>query len=243
MATGVRGSRTNARAHARAVSGLLRDELRRLVRTFAEEELLHLEFQPLAMRGLDGRQPVFVDQHDLVAHPLLPRFFRDVLVDALSQLTRIRRFVEAGRLLLQQHALDHSAHDSTLSARLPNSVLMGAGNPTRAGWARSYHNSVASFTPHAALQRTTSGVITRSKCVKLCSMSGSAALPGAVRASWLEAKCSAADSLSNSGRHHSPPQMPLGGRCTSNTLDACRATSITARRCRRSARRLLRAGS
>src|SRR5690349_4951849 len=221
---------------------LLRNELFRLVRTIAEEELLHLELETLAMGRLDRREPVLVDQHHLVTHPLLPRFLRDVLENALAELTRIRRLLEAGGFLLQQHALNHSAHDSILSARLPSSVLIGAGNPTRAGWARSYHNSVASFTRRAPSHRTTSGVMTRSKCVKLCSISGNAALPGR-RANWLDANCSAALSLSNSGRHQSPPQMPLGGRCTSSTRDACRATSMTARRWRRSVRRFFGAGS
>src|SRR5690242_21649241 len=209
---------------------LARHEFLWLVRTFAEEELLHLVLEPLAMRGLDRRQAVLVDQHDLVTHPLLPGFLRDILENALAELTRIRLPVEAGRFFLQQYAIHHSAHDSVFSARLPSSVLMGAGNPTRAGWPRSYHNSVASFTRCTPSQSTTSGVITRSKCVKLCSMSGSAVLAGAVRPSWRDANCSAAVALSNSGRHHSPPQMPLGGRCTSNTLESWRATSITARR-------------
>src|SRR5690349_12694241 len=74
-----------------AVFFLLRDELLRFVRAVAEEELLHLELEPLAMRGLDRRQPIFVDQHHLVTHPLLPRLLRDVLEDAFAELTRIRR--------------------------------------------------------------------------------------------------------------------------------------------------------
>ena len=110
-----------------------RDEFLRLLRSVAEEELLHLELQPLAVRGLDGREPVFVDQHDLVLHPLLPGFLRDVLEDAFAELARIRRPVEARRFLLQQHAFTILVMIRFSLTRFPSSVLIGAGRPTRAG--------------------------------------------------------------------------------------------------------------
>ena len=47
----------------------------------------------------------------------------------------------------------------------------------------------------------------------------------------------------NSGRHHNPPQMPLAGRCTSNTARSWRATSMTAWRRRRAARLRFGAGN
>ena len=55
--------------------------------------------------------------------------------------------------------------------------------------------------------------------MKLCSMSGSGALARFAAPSSRVAKRPAASRSANSGRHHRPPQIPLGGRCTSNTAD------------------------
>src|SRR6187401_3097743 len=177
MASGVgREGRTTRGACASRHHALTRlHEFLGCLRPFSEEEFFHLELEPLAMRRLDGRQPVFVDEHDLVLHPLLPRFLRHVLEDALAELARIRRAIEAGRLLLQQHAIHHSRHDSFLSNKVPSRVLMGAGRPTRCGCFRSYQSPLPSRTRVSPRQLATTGVMTRSKCVKLCSMSGNGA--------------------------------------------------------------------
>src|SRR5688572_23669248 len=144
------------------------------------------------MRRLDRRQPVLIDEHDLVLDPLLPGFLRHILEDPLAELARIGRPVEAGRLFLQQDAIHHPRHDSFLSNKVPSSVLMGAGSPTRAGRVRSYHSAVPSRTRASPRHFATTGVITRSKCVKLCSMSGSAARASVALASVVVAYCSAA---------------------------------------------------
>src|SRR6185436_243358 len=74
------------------------------LRTPAEEMLLHLLREILAGLLVRKVQPVLVDQHLLVLEPLLPRLFRDLLVDALAELPRIRRKIEALRLALQLDA-------------------------------------------------------------------------------------------------------------------------------------------
>src|SRR5688572_21108749 len=84
-----------------------------------EEIFLHLAHQELARLRLEGHEPVLVDQHRLVPEPLLPGFLRDVLEDALPELTRIRRPLEAFRLAAELHAVDHSGHLSTPRAILP----------------------------------------------------------------------------------------------------------------------------
>src|SRR6218665_3659043 len=75
---------------------------------FTEEVALHLLPQVLARLGIRARETVLVHQHLLVLGPGLPGFLRDLLVDLLAQLARVRREIEAFGLLLQLHALDHS---------------------------------------------------------------------------------------------------------------------------------------
>src|SRR5881394_3253762 len=83
---------TLAREQRRS-AGRLHEFLRRR-RPFPEEELLHLELETFAMRRLDRRQSVFVDEHDLVFDPLLPCLLRHVLEDAFAELAGIGRTIE-----------------------------------------------------------------------------------------------------------------------------------------------------
>src|SRR3990172_331693 len=105
---------TGARASA---AGRLDVALRRL-RPAAEQEFLHLAGQELAGLGLEEHEPVLVDQHGLVSEPLLPGLLRDLVVNALAELTRIRRAIETFRLAAEQYALDHSCHCRTPDRRL-----------------------------------------------------------------------------------------------------------------------------
>src|SRR5690606_36827260 len=68
-------------------------EIRRRRGTAVKEELFHFLFEKLARLWLDGRQAVFVDEHGLVAEPLLPSLLRHVLVDPLVELAWIRGVV------------------------------------------------------------------------------------------------------------------------------------------------------
>src|SRR5579862_5995021 len=83
------------------------------LRAGAEEELLHLGLEELARLGLHRRQAVFVDEHGLVPEPLRPGLARDPLEDALSELARVGRPLQARRLALQDHTLHHAGHGSS----------------------------------------------------------------------------------------------------------------------------------
>src|SRR5258708_12400350 len=67
----------------RSRSGFWRLVVGRALGTRPEEELLHLSLQKLAGLGLDRREPVLVDEHDLVLDPPGPAFARNLLEDAL----------------------------------------------------------------------------------------------------------------------------------------------------------------
>src|SRR5690606_7482292 len=90
--------------------GLLRLEVRRRSRAFAEEELFHLAFQELAGLRLDRAEAVFVDQHGLVAQPFPPGFLGHVFVDALAEFARMGRARQAGRFAAEADAVNHSRH-------------------------------------------------------------------------------------------------------------------------------------
>src|SRR5262245_48279786 len=95
------------------------DEPARCRGPVAEEVLFHFSYEECPCLRLERHEPVFVDQHGLVAKPRLPGFLRDVLEDALAELTGIRRAIEAFRLATELHALDHSGHLATPRAILP----------------------------------------------------------------------------------------------------------------------------
>src|SRR5262249_21157716 len=59
------------------------------------------------------REPVLVDEHRLVAQPRGPRLLRDVLVDPLAELARVRRKVQSLGLAAELHAVDHSCHSTS----------------------------------------------------------------------------------------------------------------------------------
>src|SRR5687767_10935934 len=91
-----------------SLRGVRVHEALRLVGPAAEEIFLHLCHQELARLRLEGDEPVFIYKHRLVPEPFLPGFLRDILEDALPDLTRVRRTLEAFRLAAELHAVDHS---------------------------------------------------------------------------------------------------------------------------------------
>src|SRR5450631_812600 len=88
----------------------LRHKLLRLLRSLPKEELLHLLDQERPRLGLDGGEPVFVDEHRLMRHPLLPTFLGHIRVDALAEIAGVREVIEAGSLALQENTIDHPCH-------------------------------------------------------------------------------------------------------------------------------------
>src|ERR1019366_10475086 len=90
---------------AAAAPRLLGHEFFRFIRAFAEEELLHLLDQEGAGLRFDGGEPIFIDQHGLMSHPLRPRFLRHRIVDAFAQFPGIRQVIEAFDFTLQQNTM------------------------------------------------------------------------------------------------------------------------------------------
>src|SRR3954470_23043356 len=84
------------------------DVVRRELRAFAEEELLHVMHDDLLRLLVRWVEAVFVDDHLGVLAPQPPRFLRDGLVDAVAQLAIERRLVEPGQLLAQLDAFHHA---------------------------------------------------------------------------------------------------------------------------------------
>src|SRR6188474_2801785 len=103
------GSPRGARIH---------EALRRL-RPGSEKVFFHLAGKEFPGLRLDGHEAIFVDQQRLVPEPLLPGVLLDVLEDALAELTRIRRAIEAFRLAVELHAMNRPGHLSTPRAILP----------------------------------------------------------------------------------------------------------------------------
>src|SRR5690606_13465285 len=73
-----------------------------------EEEVLHLPRDELLCLLLPGHQPVLVEDHLLALLPHLPGLGGHVLIDALSELARPRRRLEAGQVLLELDAVDEA---------------------------------------------------------------------------------------------------------------------------------------
>src|SRR5215813_1422629 len=84
--------------------GLLRDVIGRQGGTLSEEEVLHMFRDELLRLFLPRHQAVLVENHLHPLFPQLPRVERDVFVDALTELSRPRRRVEAWQFLLKLHA-------------------------------------------------------------------------------------------------------------------------------------------
>src|SRR5450631_438489 len=84
---------------------LLRHKLLRLLRARPKQKLLHLPHQERPRLGFDRRQPVLIDQHGLMRHPLRPGFLGNAVVDALAELAGVRDVVEALGLALQENTV------------------------------------------------------------------------------------------------------------------------------------------
>src|SRR5690348_4523616 len=75
------------------------------LRLVLEEELLHLLAQQLARIRIGQIQPVVIDDQARLFLPHLPGLLRDMVVDALAQLTGERRLLQP-----RQPALELGAH-------------------------------------------------------------------------------------------------------------------------------------
>src|SRR5215213_167195 len=104
--------------------GLLGHEPWRQRRALAEEEVFHVLRDELLRFLLPRHQAVLVEDHLHSLLPHLPGVERDVLVDSLPQLTRPRRVLESGELLLELLA-EHAA---------PVAVAAGRRRRRRAAW-------------------------------------------------------------------------------------------------------------
>src|SRR5688572_22370329 len=93
-------ARSGARSRFPAGS-ILGHEARGLVGALPEEMPRHLFLEVLAGARVGEVQAVLVHQHLLVLEPPLPRFLGDALVEALAELARIGRIVEAFGLALE----------------------------------------------------------------------------------------------------------------------------------------------
>ncbi|CAI06694.1 hypothetical protein ebA1085 [Aromatoleum aromaticum EbN1] len=87
-----------------------------LVRTTAEEMLFHLFGEVLPCPRIHQVEAIFIDQHGLVLHPLLPGFLGHILENALAQRARHRRQVQPFRFAPKLDAIDHTGHRSIPSA-------------------------------------------------------------------------------------------------------------------------------
>src|SRR5437764_10611768 len=96
--------------YVRFILGFRWNVARRRFGASAEEMFLHLLSQPFACARIGERKTILVDEHRLVLQPLLPRFLRHVLENALAELAGIRWKVEAFRLASELHAVDQSCH-------------------------------------------------------------------------------------------------------------------------------------
>src|SRR5439155_17428526 len=79
--------------------------------------ILHLLREVVARLLVGEVEPVLVHQHLLVLEPLLPRFLRHVLEDALAELAGIGREIEPLGLAPELDALDYARHVSSMRAR------------------------------------------------------------------------------------------------------------------------------
>src|SRR5258708_30894574 len=81
----------------------------------AEEMLAHLLLEVLARARIGEVEAVLVHQHLLLLEPGLPRLLGDALPEALTELARIGREVEAFGLLLQLDAVHHTRHHNSFT--------------------------------------------------------------------------------------------------------------------------------
>src|SRR3970282_23830 len=91
--------------------------------------------------GLHRRETVLVDEHRLVLEPALPRELRDIVVDALADLARIRDALETFGLGTEHDAVNHPCHIPSHPIRSSSelkSAATGAGTPTRGSLPASY---------------------------------------------------------------------------------------------------------
>src|SRR5690242_3556774 len=76
----------------------------------AEEEFLHLLAQDLAGIGVGQIQPIMVDEQARMLLPHLPGLLRDIVIDALANLTGDGRFLQPWQLPAQFDTMYHPRH-------------------------------------------------------------------------------------------------------------------------------------
>src|SRR5690606_4430986 len=99
-------------ARKRKPSGFGRHVTGRLLTAIPEEIALHLGGEVLAGPRIGQAQAVLVDEHRLVAQPVLPGLLRDLLVDPLADLAGVGREIQPLGLLAELDAVDHPGHGS-----------------------------------------------------------------------------------------------------------------------------------
>src|SRR5712691_2877914 len=82
---------------------------------------LHLLCEVVARLLVGEVEPVLVHQHLLVLEPLLPRYLRHVLEDALAELAGIGRVLEPLGLAPELDALHHPCHVAAPFRRVDHS--------------------------------------------------------------------------------------------------------------------------
>jgi len=78
--------------------------------TATEQEFLHLGAEELACLGVERVEAVFVEQHGLVGHPLLPGLLGNLSVDALAERAGPGGEVEAFGVDVELGAMDGATH-------------------------------------------------------------------------------------------------------------------------------------
>ncbi|CCK03841.1 hypothetical protein BN129_2567 [Cronobacter sakazakii 701] len=75
-----------------------------------KQEIHHLLFQQLAMLRVHHVELFLVDKHGLLLLPLRPGFFRDFVIDTLTQFARIELEILAFGVALKKSTKNGSAH-------------------------------------------------------------------------------------------------------------------------------------
>src|SRR5690606_36385794 len=78
--------------------------------TVPEEVALHLSGKVFARARIGQAQPVLVDEHRLVAQPVLPGLFGYLFVDSLADFAGIGREIQSFGQLAELDAVDHPGH-------------------------------------------------------------------------------------------------------------------------------------
>jgi hypothetical protein len=104
-----------------------RDESGNLICAFAEEVLLHLFGKIFPGIRIDQAQTVFVDQHRLDFHPLLPCLLGHIFEDALAEFSGQWREIETFGLTAKLDAVHHARHGVSFTKKLGAAIVARIG--------------------------------------------------------------------------------------------------------------------